>query len=89
MITTLAEWKRQFRIDGRIVQIWNKREGNVEHVFTITKIQSNGVFAKRQDSDQRGWIPFPKREEIKFTEQGWVRMEGEQELAEYMWWSEK
>lgn len=82
---TFAEWKAKFQLGTQIRQIWNSREGEVSSIFTVTKVQSNGVFGVCEGIPTRAWIPFPKRGEIVFTENGWHRLEGGQKLAEYVW----
>jgi hypothetical protein len=82
---TIAEWKRRLQPGVQVKQIWNSREGDVSHVFTLEKVQSNGFWAMHSDQTRRAWSNFPKRGEIEFTEQGWCRIEDSRKIAEYVW----
>lgn len=80
MITTLTEWKARLQPGTQIRQIRNAREGRVDKLFTIKKLQTNAV-----KFYPNGYIDFPKRADIEFTEKGWKRFEKGKLLSEYEW----
>jgi len=87
---TLAEWKARLQPGAQIRQIWNSRKGNVhDAVFTVTQVQTNGVWGTKPGVERRLWLEFPKRTEIEFTEHGWSRLDGTHKIAEYVWVSEE
>lgn len=85
MIHTLAEFKRRLTLGTQIRQIWNSQNGKVDHVFTITKVQTHAVATTCPDLSGTYWMGFPDRASIIFTENGWIRMKGDQKMAEYTW----
>lgn len=85
-MNTVAEFKARLQQPGtQIRQIWNQREHVVDRILTVVKVQSNGFYCTSPGLQNRGWIPFPKRVEITFTENGWIRLENGEKLSEYEW----
>jgi hypothetical protein len=84
-VRTITELKAQLQPGKQIRQIWNAHEGAINIVYTIEKVQTNGVWAMRPGSTLRSWMSFPKRGEIAWTSHGWSRVEGTRKLAEYVW----
>ena len=82
---TVKEWKACLQVGKRVKQVWNLREGDVCHVLAIVQVQTNGIWVTRLGASRRSWMSFPKREEIVFTDRGWIRKEGVRDLAEYVW----
>lgn len=83
---TLAEWKARLQPGAQIRQIWNWRNGDVrDAAFTVTRVQTNGVWGTKPGVERRLWLEFPKRAEIEFTDNGWRRLEGGRKIAEYVW----
>lgn len=72
MITTLTAFKAQFQKGTQVFQILQGGE-KVHRLLTVDKVQNNGVFMT-DESGQRGWMPFPMRSEIVFTDKGWYRI---------------
>lgn len=86
MIKTVTEWKKRFEVGTQFRQVWNHRQGNIDLLLTVTKVQTNGVFAKGpEDGLVSGWIPFPVKANITFTEKGWTRLYSYQPVATYEW----
>lgn len=86
MRETLTAWKARLQVGTQVCQIWNSSQGGeVSHVFTVTEVQTNGVFGVRDDLDRRVWLEFPKRSGIVFTDKGWIRVDGTRKIAEYEW----
>jgi hypothetical protein len=84
---TLVEWKVRLYVGAQVKQTWNSREGNVEYLFTIDQVQSNGLWAKAEHIEpRRSWMEFPKRDFIVFTEDGWIKLDRNQTpMARYIW----
>lgn len=82
---TIIGMKKRIQTGVQIQQTWNSLQGDVSHLYTVEKVQSNGFFSTRSGAEQRYWCSFPKRDEVEFTDSGWVRMEDNQKIAEYVW----
>ena len=89
VLQTLSEWKRRFSIGMHLRQLHNQSEGDVNYVFVVARIQSNGIYISRDGSDREGFIRFPQRSDIEFTEHGWIRLEKNHKIAEYVWMEEE
>jgi hypothetical protein len=68
-VVTLKEWKARLQPGARFRQIRNGR-GECNHVLTVVKVQRNAM----KVAPNNGFIAFPKRDEIVFTENGWQRL---------------
>lgn len=90
MVTTLSEWKRRLTVGTHIQQTWRKFQWEgTPRIFEVSAVQTNGIWvidpSIEAPQQRRMWIPFPKRHEIEFTEQGWKRIEKGEPISEYMW----
>lgn len=81
---TLAELKAKLQPGTQIRQIMY-RDRDCDHLITITQVQTNGFWGTRPDMEKRGWMDFPKRKDILFTDNGFCRLESDKKLSEYVW----
>jgi hypothetical protein len=84
-LTTLRELRERLQPGTHILQIWNGRDGTVSHMLTVTRIHTHKVETTCPDFPEPYWITFPNRASIVFTEGGWIRVNGDRKMAEYIW----
>jgi|ERR1700719_1646946 len=89
MIETLTAFKKRLIKGVHVRQIWNSREGTVNYLLTIEKVQTQEVAARCPElAGPTGglyWLAFHKRIDIEFTEKGWIKLKDGKKMAEYEW----
>lgn len=84
---TFAEFKRRMVTGTKVRQTRNAR-GEVDNLFTVSVVQTNGVYlapeVKREDG-RDFWMPFPKATALKADDDGFIITYGMGIYSTYRW----
>jgi hypothetical protein len=91
---TLAAWKARFQVGTKLRCSFRWHTPNVDETVTVQKVQTNAVAYDYLDGNrpaglkpgQYGWMYFPKRDQIRFTTDGFELLKPDGTLmSRYHW----
>lgn len=80
---TLTEFRRKFRIGSTVFHVFTTIRGQVNELYTVVKVQTNGVYMKSTSGNEY-WFPFPRLKQLQVNTDGFtiVRNGGH---SQYLW----